>query len=95
MHIFSLAKTEACERCRRLGQFSSYTVKMRRNAFLEMHFFLKLGKLIIPNSVLFGGTELTFIALTTVGLRQWKGDFANGDFLQNGCRKTLVVRKLL
>lgn len=62
-HIFCLAKTEACKRCGRVVQFSSYTVRICRNALLKIHFsFLKLSKLIIPNSVSFGRTEMIFIA---------------------------------
>lgn len=41
-------------------------VKICRNALFKIHFFffffLKLGKLIIPNSVLFGRTEMIVIA---------------------------------
>lgn len=64
VHIFCLAKTEACKRCGRVVQFSSYTLKICRNALFKIHFFffLKLSKLIIPNSVLFGRTEMIFIA---------------------------------
>lgn len=39
MHILCLAKTEACQRCGRVVQFSSYMVRICRNALFKIHFF--------------------------------------------------------